>query len=558
MKCGRYWHTLKFLKPVQIYRRVWFRIYSPKPDFGPPPALRERKGQWAAPIAPKTNLVSQWRFRFLNEEHDLKSDWNDPAWPRLWRYNLHYFSDLNSAQSNQCDGVYRDLIHKWITENPAPIGAGWEPYPLSLRVVNWFKWTLAGNTPDQEMVASLAIQIRQLFRTVEYHLLGNHLFENAKALVYAGLCFEGPEARRWLDKGLAILKVELAEQILDDGGHFERSPMYHALVLEGLFDLINITNAFPDVLSPDQQTEVKRWRELASVMLEWLDAMTHPDGEIVLFNDAALGVAPQPVRLAAFADRLGIAHNRSQSQPVLHLRDTGYLRVQAGPATAFLDAGPLGPDYLPAHGHADTLTFELSLHGRRVLVDTGVSTYQAGPERLRQRGTAAHNTLLVDDEDSSEVWDAFRVARRARVFDVEVESSPDGVAVAAAHDGYLRLTGRVVHRRKWKLAKDSLTIEDIVTGRGEHDVRLAIHVHPDFSVFVDEAGLVIIQDRGSSAIARISFDAWLVTEIASYDYHPEFGISLPAQKIVSHWSGSLTVRLSAKIAWTIGPGSVRL
>ncbi|HET7649849.1 MAG TPA: heparinase II/III-family protein, partial [Gammaproteobacteria bacterium] len=329
-------------------------------------------------------------------------------------------------------------------------------------------------------------------------------------------------------------------------------------VLEGVLDLINVAEAFPDACSPGQQTEVKRWRELVGAMLEWLDAMTHPDGEIVLFNDAALGVAPPRAELAEFANRLGVAHNRSQSLPVLHLRDTGYLRVQVGPATAFLDAGPLGPDYLPAHGHADTLTFELSLHGRRVLVDTGVSTYQDGAERLQQRGTAAHNTLLVDGEDSSEVWGAFRVARRARVFDVEVESLPDGVAVAAAHDGYLRLKGRTVHRRKWKLETDALTIEDTVAGHGEHDVHLAIHVHPDFSVFVDEAGLVIIQDGDGSAIARMSFDSWLVTEVASYDYHPEFGISLSAQKTVSRWSGSLPARLSTKIAWTLNPGSVRL
>jgi uncharacterized heparinase superfamily protein len=544
---------LKFLKPVQIYRRVWFRAYSPKPDFSSPPALRERKGQWTAPIAPKMRLVSQWRFRFLNEEHDLGSDWNDPAWPRLWRYNLHYFADLNSKEADQRTDIYRDLIHKWITENPAPIGAGWEPYPLSLRIVNWFKWILAGNTPEPKMVASLATQIRQLFRTVDYHLLGNHLFENAKALVYAGLCFEGPEARRWLDKGLAILKVELAEQVLKDGGHFERSPMYHALVLEGLLDLINIAGAFPDVLSPDEQAAVKMWRDRAGAMLEWLDAMTHPDGEIVLFNDAALGTAPQPAQLAAFADRLGIVRTRPQPQPVLHLRDTGYFRLQAGSAAAFLDAAPLGPDYLPAHGHADTLTFELSLHGHRVLVDTGTSCYQEGAERLLQRSTAAHNTLCIDGENSSEIWGAFRVARRARVFDVEVEASPGNVAVSAAHDGYLRLRGRVIHKRKWKLMDDSLVIEDSITGHGERDVRLALHDHPDFAVSMEHAGLVIIRNGDGLATAQVSVDSRFDTGIASYNYHPEFGVSLPAQKIASRWRGELPVRFVTKVAWTTDP-----
>jgi uncharacterized heparinase superfamily protein len=502
-------------------------------------------------------LVSQWHFRFLNEEHNLGSNWNDPAWPRLWCYNLHYFADLNSERAAQREGIHRDLIHKWITENPAPVGAGWEPYPLSLRIVNWFKWILAGNMPDQEMLTSLTAQIRQLFRTIEYHLLGNHLFENAKALVYAGFCFEGPEARRWLDKGFAILKTELAEQLLEDGGHFERSPMYHALVLEGLLDLVNVADAFSDTLNPDQQAEVRQWRDLAGVMLEWLNTMAHPDGDIVLFNDAALGVAPRPAELTAFADRLGVVYTRPQLQPALHLRDTGYFRVQAGPAAAFLDTAPLGPDYLPAHGHADTLTFELSLHGRRVLVDTGTSIYQEGAERLLQRSTAAHNTLCIDGENSSEVWGAFRVARRAKVFDVGIEASSDGVVISAAHDGYRRLRGRVVHKRKWKLMRDSLTIEDTVIGGGQHSVDLAFHVHPDFTVSTDHTGLVIVRDSDGLAVARVSVDPCFDTEIVSYDYHPEFGISLPARRIASRWRGILPKNFVTTIVWATDRESVR-
>ena len=80
---------------------------------------------------------------------------------------------------------------------------------------------------------------------------------------------------------------------------------------------------------------------------------------------------------------------------------------------ALLDVAPVGPDYLPGHAHADTLSFELSLFGQRVLVNSGTSQYEAGPERSRQRGTAAHNTVIVDGHDSSEVWAGFRVARRA-------------------------------------------------------------------------------------------------------------------------------------------------
>jgi uncharacterized heparinase superfamily protein len=88
---------------------------------------------------------------------------------------------------------------------------------------------------------SLALQARYLAETVEYHLLGNHLLANAKALVFVGAFFEGGARRRaGSASGLRILASQLPEQVLDDGGHFERSPMYHSLILEDVLDLVNL------------------------------------------------------------------------------------------------------------------------------------------------------------------------------------------------------------------------------------------------------------------------------------------------------------------------------
>jgi len=84
-----------------------------------------------------------------------------------------------------------DLIKKWVQENPPGEGNGWEPYPISLRIVNWVKWDLAKNCLSDEALHSLAVQARYLLKRPEFHLLGNHLFANAKALIFAGLFFYG-------------------------------------------------------------------------------------------------------------------------------------------------------------------------------------------------------------------------------------------------------------------------------------------------------------------------------------------------------------------------------
>lgn len=156
-------------------------------------------------------------------------------------------------------------------------GNGWEAYPLSLRIANWVKWALCGGELSERAVESLVLQARYLARSVEYHLLGNHLFANAKALVFAGAFFAGREAEGWLRRGLAILEREVGEQVLADGGHFERSPMYHALILEDVLDLLNLAGAFPEAFGEERRLH---WSRTAGRMLGWLERMTHPDGRI--------------------------------------------------------------------------------------------------------------------------------------------------------------------------------------------------------------------------------------------------------------------------------------
>src|SRR5690606_9343789 len=364
------------------------------------------------------SMLAENRFVFLNQEGELlrTEDWNDSAKPKLWLYNLHYFDDLNAVDAGDRAAWHARLIGRWIDENPPGKGNGWEPYPVSLRVVNWMKWALRGNALDAAAGHSLAVQARWLCKRMEHHLLGNHLWANAKALLFAGAFFEGREADAWRREGLRLVRREMREQFLDDGGHFERSPMYHAILLEDVLDLVQLAAVFPGVFEED---DVEAWRGTAERMLEWLRAMTHPDGDIAFFNDAAFGIAARRDELRSYAALLNISAP-AVADSVRHLHATGYVRAECGPAVLIMDVGEIGPDYLPGHAHADTLSFELSLHGRRVFVNGGTSTYEANAERLRQRGTAAHNTVVVDGQDSSEVWSAFRVARRARPWGADV------------------------------------------------------------------------------------------------------------------------------------------
>lgn len=538
-----YFHTVRHLRPIQIAARTWFRLHQPRPDLRAAPSTRPSCGQYVRPIAPEPSLLGPDVFRFLNEERrcSVASDWRPVGVAKLWTYNLHYFDDLNARAHHARVLWHENLLARWAAENPPGQGEGWEPYPVSRRIVNCVKWVMRGNTFPAAFQASLAVQTRWLAHRLEYHILGNHLFANAKALIHAGLYFQGADAERWYARGMQILQRELPEQVLPDGGHFELSTMYQAGVLEDLLDLVNLLAAYGKQSPPS-------WLAAITRMREWLQLMSHPDGDIAFFNDAAFGVTPTFAELEAYAARLGLAATSENKSRVVVLEASGYVRVRAAGAYLICDCASVGADYLPGHAHADALSFELSLGARRVLVNSGTSQYGTDAERQRQRGTAAHNSVVVDGQDSSEIWAGFRVARRARVNLHAVTSTPLAVTVEASHDGYRRLRGRNEHRRRFTVDDRSLVIEDEISGEFA-SAAAYFHVYPEVDARAQGASEVLLS--GSNGLSlRMVFEGASAVEVRAGTWHPRFGLSVPNRRIVASFSSAT---LTTSIFWALPP-----
>ena len=535
---GLYWHTLRHLKPEQMLGRVVFRIRRVKPGVRPAPEGRQQAGVWVVPTPRPRSWLEDGSFRVLGVSKRVEeTGWDNASDAKLWRYNLHYLDDLLAPDGPSRRQNQARLISKWILENPPATGTGWEPYPTSLRIVNWIKWLFAGGPDSADMRASLAVQARWLERRLEYHLLGNHLWVNGKALVFAGTFFEGSEADRWCERGLGILRDETIEQVLSDGSHFERSPMYHALFLEDILDVLNLAAAFPGNVPRE---DVQRWRDCVPRMLGWLQAVSH--GELLAhFNDVAQGVAPAISELAAYSRRLGLPDAAAALSPREMIQGSGLVRIEAGPAVVIADVAPVGPDYIPGHAHADTLSFEMSLAGERLFVNSGTSTYETDALRAFQRSTRAHNTVTIDGEDSSEVWASFRVARRARIVEADAGEQSSGVVLEAAHDGYARLPGRPIHRRRWELQPESLLVRDSIEGRfraAESRWLLAPGWHASM------AGEHRVLLRGPHRSADFEATGAEVG-IEPAEYFPTFGRVEATQRITLRFAGAqATMRLS--------------
>ena len=455
----RLFNTIKFLRPQQIF----YRIYYVCRDFWESKAQKEKvliKPSSSFPLELQKSIhiadtyFGDKKFNFLNLSYTFNQiDWNFAEYGKLWTYNLNYFDYL--SQDSCKDGLM--LIESFIA-NSEIIRDGMEPFPISLRGMNWIKFLSQQKIKNQQVDDSLYAQYDTLLKKIEYHLLGNHLLENAFSLLFGAYYFHD---ELMYEKSRKILVEELEEQILDDGGHFELSPMYHQIMLFRVLDLINLVknNDWKD------HELLSLLSSKAEIMLGWLVNMSYSNGDIPLFNDSANGIAPTSKQLLEYAQRLGVA-SRS-----LKLSGSGYRKVSKKNYECFVDIGKIGPDYIPGHAHADTFNFELRIDNRPFIVDSGLSTYEVSPRRDIERATSSHNTVEVGGKNQSDVWGGFRVGNRASVISLNESDN----CIEATHDGYAK--ENIYHTRKWSFEERQILIEDRLSKHANAISRL--HFHPD-------------------------------------------------------------------------------
>jgi len=535
-------NTVKYLRSSQIFNRIKRKYIKPKVNLLNVPTSLDPSRKLTPVVQCAQKLYGSHHFKLLNKEFTLKEakDWNAASQDKLWLYNLHYFDDLNGLNCRHRILWHYGLIQQWIDDNPLGFGNGWEPYPSSLRIVNWIKWFLLNDVTEKKWHSSLVIQTRFLSQNLEYHLLGNHLFANAKALVFAGLFFNGEEADYWYRVGISIINEELPEQVLADGGNFELSPMYHAIFLEDLLDLVNIHQAYKKTFPKDLVKKIFQ-------MLKWMQTMSHPDDEIAFFNDSTLSVAPSFIELLSYSNRLGIAYKHHKINRLTHLEASGYIRIQEANMVIIADVADIGADYIPGHGHADTLSFELSLFDKRVIVNSGISTYEIGLDRSKQRGTESHSTVTIDNENSSEVWSGFRVANRARVFMIKKFEDSNVIKISACHDGYKKLKQKVLHCRSWSVSNNSIKIVDNIIGSGVHKVRSVFPLHPSVVVGDVKGSSICLKSCGN--IIKLEFEGNGKVKVIESKFYPAFGSSINNKHLIYDYNGDLPSKITVRISW---------
>jgi hypothetical protein len=346
---------------------------------------------------------------------------------QMWRVKLAHMGYLcpmlaegSHAQKEAAVLVIDGFRRRADVTDHGAFNSYWFPYAVSHRILAVGSGLLlaegtGGLAP--EIRAPLSDFLREcvafVLDNLEHELCNNHLERNLAALClyFSHVNRVPPEIASRLEKDIAYL---VGRTVLKDGTQVERSPMYQGLSVASLAVMAEspfLSRALRDEL--DRKTDAAR-RAFA--------LLCHADGQVALFNDSWHDEVPR-------WDGEPAPEGRS------FLPQGGYARLSQGSDLCLLDAGPLGPSWNPGHGHADFLSIEIALGGRRLIVDPGTSRYNTGPDRARERSAAAHNGPVWLGYEPVEFLGCFKVGRMAEAQLIPAEVLPPLTIGGVFRDG---------------------------------------------------------------------------------------------------------------------------
>jgi hypothetical protein len=535
MRVGQLWRTIQPIPWPQRWALLKHRLRRMMPMLEPSTASLRR----GCPMVLRTNMpietgapvhcpegtkslidLDTATFCFQRETRSLVRpiDWDADEAPLLWRYHLHYHDWLWWLPTRDIE-ILKQMVSHWIEGHRCSTKAvGWQPYPLSLRLINWSLLLLEQNRESlqgdaefwQQLMQSYGDQWRWLECHVEWHLGANHLLENLAALQLGLFYLKLPDS--WQARAKQIeqwLLVECQQQVLPDGVHYERSPMYQLRVLWLLEVLAPRCHG---VLRRQLEETVERMRKATGLLL-------HSNDQPALFNDSMQGVYSIPD---------SVRHRRCPG--AWALPDAGYYGFHSQDGESlWIDAAPIGPDHQPGHGHADLFTFEWSRQSESLLTDTGVFHYLASPQRDWDRSTAAHNTVTVDGENSCEVWSSFRVGKRVKPTVLDFQFSDRHLTLEASHAGY----APTIHRRRWHWTPGHLVVHDWLEGAMGRKAVSHWHLAPGW-VSQQLADRWVFEGPGGRA--ELMVEGADLVDLMQSPYSPQMGVRILRPNLLVFWN----------------------
>lgn len=507
--------------------------------------------------------------------YDIKVPWE------LSRF--HYLSWLGQAYWFTNDEKYTKefvaLITDWIRENPYPLGVNWAcAMDVALRAVNWL-WgyhyfcesAVLTEEFKQLFATSLLVHGRHIRKNLEVHvtrsglLKANHYLADILGLLYLGLSLKGKEAEAWRKFSLNAFEEEMVHQVLPDGVDFEASTSYHRLVCEFFLSAAILAQKNGCSFSSSYYKKLEK-------MLEFIQAVTKPDGRVPLFGDHdngrahrlkiwknpgdewvdfryLLGIGTVIFQRDDFALSCGgqweeaiwllgneavhfIQQLGQRALPEFKINSSGFPQsgfyvMRDKDAYMLVDAGRHGHGSSGGHAHNDVLSFECHYGSQTWILDPGCYSYTLDYSiRNLLRSTAYHNTVKIDDREQNtiEVNNLFSLTDEARPVVHHWQTEEDFDYLCASHSGYQKLAQPVNHHRQFYFHKNKpywWLIRDSFSGAGGHTFQWNFHL-PEVNAVID-GNLIVLQNDAQERFAiellnQLPFDISITEGFVSSSY----------------------------------------
>jgi hypothetical protein len=426
-----------------------------------------------------------------------------------------------------------ELVVQWERENPLAHSVNWQPMICAMHGISLAlaaQMLAADNATQPSALApllrQLTLQGEFLYRTVEYtKIRGNHYASNLAGLLLMGSTLQGlyPPAAQWMAYARKRVCQEIQLQYYEDGVHFEKATSYHRLVTE--FFLLSLL-----VIEQTGEAVPEEAQERIRSACEYTRCYTRPDGLSANFgdNDGAWLLALDPCALRDHRSLLALSaayfkepvHKAAAEHPsaaipwllgsrgvqrwnelpacgehrlISHHFDQGGMIVSQSDGNYLIaDYGEVGKCGRGAHGHNDTFSFELSLDGNPVIIDSGSPIYTGDLSVMADySSTGRHNTAMVDDREMARLLGIWRISDEARPVAVSFTGEPDIDIAQGEHRGYTRLADPVIHQRRLAFDRNMgrLACRDTFRCSDRHRVKQFLHFAPGITIalFADKA-----------------------------------------------------------------------
>ncbi len=425
------------------------------------------------------------------------------------------YSEPESLPDEQ-QRVHRHWLNEWIDGHPVAAEPGylrqeWMPHSVCLRICNWSRYEAAFS---EQLSPEFSRDIRRfvyknaafLSDNVEYGVGGNHLIENAVALVIAGVYLD---EGRWRQQGRRLFERAASNQFFEDGGHFERSPMYHAIVCQRYLTAHSLL-----AMIGEASNEISK---CAAESVRFLERLRPPDGRIPLLNDSAFGEALALDNCLTYAQEVGVIDSPAEAETV-RMDDSGFYWLGDGDDRMLVAAHEIAVPHIPAHAHAHPGQICLWIDGQRVFTDTGVYEYAAGARRQRSRSIRSHNTVQVGKDEPVRMASSFWLWGRLDPTVVFNEST-ETVELSYSVNGIGRPSYK--HNRKIEHESGVWTIADRIDSE-DSLVISRLHVHPEFDARMVDNQIEVMNSTEESVVSVVPFGHEKVT-VETAPYYPEYG-----------------------------------